>query len=156
MKFKGFGLMKSSPGFTMDNHIGPLDFSTSAKGSVKAELGAVHVKIGEIPVKMRIPFLKRRHHHLIEIGSLGGVTLSMDPVALKLDEINLALHGTLGQREKGVNVHSELKVACETQMEAAGTVAGAMKLGSIDLGEEHEMEMPGKDAPHGRPGPKKR
>jgi hypothetical protein len=145
MKFNAFGLMKSNPGFSMENHIGPMDFSAQVKGSVRANIGAVSVKIGEIPLKLRIPFLKH-HHHPVVIGSIGGTTLKIDPVSVSIEDMGLAVSGVLGNKEKGLHVHTDAKVACQTEMEASGCVGGRVGIGSIDLGDDCDGEQE-----HGKP-----
>jgi hypothetical protein len=134
VKFNALGLMKSSPGFTMENHIKPLDFSAHAKGSVRAEVGAIAVDIGEIPVKVRIPFLKGRRLMTV-IGSVGGTKIKVDPVTMSISEIGVTFEGILGRMGEGIHLHTEAKVACQTEMEASGEVCGKVGIGSIDLGE---------------------
>jgi hypothetical protein len=134
VKFKVFGLMKSSPGFTMENHIQPLDFSAHVKGMVKGEVGAVSVDVGEIPVRVRVPFLKGRRHMTI-IGSVGGTRIMVDPVTLSINEMGVSFEGILGRMGKGILMHTNARVACQTEMEASGAVSGRVGVGSIDLGD---------------------
>ena len=154
MKFKALGLMKSSPGFTMENHLNPLDFSAHIKGTMQAEVGTIEVAITEIPVSMRIPFLKGRRH-LVTIGSIGGMKVSIDPVTLSLNEIGVSLEGMLGQKGEGITMHTDAKVACRTEMEVMGEVCGKVGMGSIDLGEcNFEVTRPTDQSP--KAGPEKK
>jgi hypothetical protein len=164
MKFNAFGLMRSNPGFTMENHAGPIDFSANVKGSAKASIGAISIKVGEIPIKLRIPFLKHRHLPLV-IGSIGGTTLKSDPFSLSIEEMGLSVNGILGNREKGLHVRTDAKVTCQTEMEASGRVGGKVGIGSIDLGddcdhdEHHEHDRHGDErmerAEHNKKGKKR-
>ena len=58
MKFKVLGRMQSCPSVKLDTDISPLDFKTSVNGSFYGELGPFAAQIGEIPIRMTIPFLK--------------------------------------------------------------------------------------------------
>jgi hypothetical protein len=126
--------MKSRPEFTMENNIKPVDVSAHVKGAVKAEIGAIAIDIGEVPVKVRIPFLKKRRHTTV-IGSIGGAKVKVDPVTLSLSEIGVSFEGILGRMGKGISMHTDAKVSCQTEMEANGAVCGKVGMGSIDLGD---------------------
>jgi hypothetical protein len=135
MKFSAFGLMKSTPGFTMVNKIDPVDIDAKLSGGLKAQVGEISVAIGEVPVKVRIPFLRRRRNTIV-IGSVGGTHVKVDPVSLSIDEIAVSFAGILGKAGKGITVKTDAKVDCRTEMEARGDACGRIGLGSVDLGGE--------------------
>lgn len=154
MKFSLRGLMKSSPSFTLTNHVDPLSASVSAKASGTAQISKMSVTVSKIPVHLRIPFLKRTHRALL-IGSVGGATLSIDPFSISVKEVSLSATGLLGDKN-GITMTNDVSVKCQTSMDAQGAVAGKVGLGSIDLGclrtedehHDHEEHAPHHDEEH--------
>jgi hypothetical protein len=132
MKFKAHGVMRSNPGVALANEISPIAFSTQIQGTLGAQVGAISVGIGKIPVRVRIPFLKDRPPQVI--GSVGGVGIKVDPFTLSIKELRLHCDGLLGS--KGITVTTEGKVDCRTEMDLEGILSGSLGMGSISLGAE--------------------
>jgi hypothetical protein len=138
MKFKAHGVMRSSPGVALTSEISPIAFSTHMGGKLAAEVGAISVGIGKIPVRIRIPFLKDRPSQVI--GSVGSVDIKVNPFTLSIKELSLKCDGLLGS--KGITVETEGKVGCRTEMELEGLLSGSVGMGSISLGEERAGAPP--------------
>lgn len=134
MKFKVLGAMKSNPGFSMVNTIAPVNVSTSLHGSVTAGVGAISIGVSEIPVRLRVPFLKRTVQ-LQVIGTVGGIKVKMDPFNLSIKDMSVSVNGLLGGKD-GITVTTEGSVSCSTEMDAAGFASG--KIHSERSEDEHE------------------
>ena len=132
MKFKVFGRMRSCPSIKLDTDISPLDFKTSINGHFYGELGPFAAKIGEIPIRMTIPFLK---HRPIMI-SVGGFPVKLDRFQVNVAKAGLDLGGTDGL--KGIHASVDSKVDCSTDMDLKGHVAGKVGLSHLDLIEDEE------------------
>jgi hypothetical protein len=132
MKFKVFGRMRSCPSIKLDTDISPLDFKTSINGHFYGELGPFAAKIGEIPIRMTIPFLK---HRPIMI-SVGGFPVKLDRFQVNVEKAGLDLGGTVGL--KGIHASVDSKVDCSTDMDLKGHVAGKVGLSHLDLIEDEE------------------
>jgi hypothetical protein len=148
MKFKANMQMRSNPSFTMESAISPLGFNGGIKGSFAADVGAISIGINEIPVSMRVPFLKRTKS-IVLLGKVGAFKVKIDPVSLKIHEASLSAVGVLGT-EKGIHVGTKAHVACQTEMETAGEVAGHLGIGSLSFGSENHdqhVEAPKRSKP---------
>ena len=132
MKFKVFGRMRSCPSIKLDTDISPLDFKTSINGHFYGELGPFAAKIGEIPIRMTIPFLK---HRPIMI-SVGGFPVKLDRFQVNVEKAGLDLGGTVGL--KGIHASVDSKVDSSTDMDLKGHVAGKVGLSHLDLIEDEE------------------
>lgn len=132
MKFKVFGRMRSCPSIKLDTDISPLDFTTSVNGCFHGELGPFAAKIGEIPIRMSIPFLK---HRPIMI-SIGGFPIELDRFQVNVEKAALDLNGTFGL--KGIHASVDSKINCSTDMDLKGHVTGKVGLSHIDLLEDEE------------------
>ncbi len=136
MKIKLRGGMRSNPTVTLASRIDPIRFSGRMEGGASGTVGEIAVGLSEVPLRVRIPFLKRRHRLLV-VGAIGPVQLKLDPFNLSLREIVFGGEGVLGGKE-GLSVVSEAKVACQTDFHAEGVAAGGLGLGPLrfDTGAE--------------------
>ena len=127
MKFMAQGVMRSSPNFKARWKMEPLSFDTGVSGSCKVAVGAISANIGVIPIRLAIPFLKRRRMPLM--GAIGPIQVKLNPLELQLEHLRLHFGGVLG--EKGLQGEIDLQVACQTEMEVAGDIP--IKLSSVCL-----------------------
>jgi len=137
MKFKTFWKMRSSPNFKVNADMEPIGLDAGLEGAFEAGVGAISASIGEIPVKVAIPFLKRRGKILV--ASVGGFKVKLDPFHVKLDCARLHLKGVLGQG--GIKGSMECKVACRTEADMSGEVTGKPGILKLDLGEEESVRQ---------------
>jgi hypothetical protein len=137
MKFKGHARMGSNPSFTVDAKVEPLGFESSLAGAIEGMIGAMAASIGEIPIRLTIPFLKRRGAPPV-VATVGGIAVKLRPLSVKVGAESLHMKGILGT--KGIEGKVGCQVACRTEMEVEGRVGG--KLGSVvlQLGSDDEFE----------------
>jgi hypothetical protein len=136
MKFKARGTMQSTPGFKTKLRMEPVQFDTSATGSLELAISPISAKMGEIPIRLAIPFMKPRRAIPV-VMSLGGFSVKFDRFKINVQGASVDLGGTIGT--KGVAAEVDCDVTCRTEMEVAGQVP--LKLGSIRVNlaeEEHE------------------
>ena len=127
--------MQSCPSVKLDTNIDPLDFKTSINGHFHGELGPFAARIGEIPIRLAIPFLKYRP----VMASVGGFPIELDRFQVNVENAALDLDGTLGK--KGIHASAEAKVDCETDMDLQGEVTGKVGLSQLDLiGDDEDFE----------------
>jgi hypothetical protein len=117
MNFKAKGKMSSHPSFAAKVNLDPLQFDTSANGTLDFGIGPVSVYIGEIGVRFAIPFLKHRRK-LPLVASVGGFHINVRPFRVRSHGLALQLSGILGTQGSSGTI--ETKVACETDMEVEG------------------------------------
>ena len=137
MKFKGHAHMASSPGIALDAKLGPVGFDTALSGALELSLGAIAGVIEEFPIRMAIPFLKRRGGPVV-VATLGAFKAHLKPMTARVATETLHLKGTVGTH--GIEGRLEGQVACKTEMDVHGQVGG--KLGSVvlNLGTDDDFE----------------
>ena len=130
MKFKVFGRMQSCPAIKLDTRIDPLDFNINVKGAFNGKVGPFSADIGEIPIRLAIPFLRRRP----VIASIGGFPIGLDRFQIDVEKAALDLKGVLGL--KGIHASVDTAVDCSTEIDLKGDVRGRVGLSHLDLGDE--------------------
>ena len=130
MKFNVYGRMKSCPSIKLDTDINPLDFKASIQGHFQGELGPFHAYIGEIPIRMTIPFLK----HKPVMMSVGGIPIKLDRFQVNVEKAGLDVGGTIGL--KGIHARVDSKIDCATDVALKGHVAGKIGLSHLDLADD--------------------
>ncbi|MCP4711486.1 MAG: hypothetical protein GY869_22945 [Planctomycetes bacterium] len=113
--------MKSNPDFKLNARLESVGFKTSVQGSGEATIDSVSLNVGEIPIRVAIPFLKPRGKYPI-LTSIGPFDVKISPIELKLKAAKVELDGVLGT--KGIAAKMEGKVNCETDLKLAGCAAG--------------------------------
>lgn len=134
MKFKTQGRMRSSPNFKVDADVHPIGIDSTIAGSFEGGVSAIAASIGEIPVKVAIPFLKRKEKTLI--ASIGGFKIKLNPFHIKVDNAKVHVKGTLGP--DGIKGRLDCQVACRTDVDMSGEVTGKPGIFKLDLGEEEQ------------------
>lgn len=127
MNFKIFGRMQSNPAIKLETDISPLEFGMELRGALTGELGPFSAHIGEIPIKLKIPFLRRER----VIASLGGIPLSLNRFRVDVENAVLEASGVVGM--KGIHAVVESQVECTTDMQLNGKASGRIGLSSLDL-----------------------
>ena len=131
MKMKGQLAMESCPDFSVQAQTDPISFTTRARGSLVGQVSSICVRVGEIPINLTIPFLRRAggSHQIASIGSFG-VTLS--PFTVSVKGANMQLAGVLGTK-KGINCHLHGKMNCKSKLNFNGKLFGKIANCSVDL-----------------------
>ena len=135
MNFQAHGSMRSSPGVELSNRVSPLHCSAQIHGQVAGEVGAISVHLDQIPVRLRIPFLRRSAPILV--GTVGPAEFKVDPFTWSLREFSIGCNAQLGGKE-GFVITTEGKVACATDMTLDGAATGDIGLGSVHFGRPPE------------------
>lgn len=131
MKFNVLGRMQTSPTFDIDARVEPLDFDVSIQGAFQGDAGPFKAHIGNIPIRMAVPFLKRRP----VIASIGGFGIDLQRFRVEVEKAGIDLSGMVGS--KGIGARLNTKVECVTEMKLDGNVAGRVGLSHLDLCEEN-------------------
>ena len=108
-----------------------LSFEVAASGTVEVAVGDVHLRFDEIPVHVRIPFLRRR----VLAGAIGPFGVHMKPLQARIRASEMVTRGVLGGEDSGLDVH--VKGDCQATVEISGEPAK----------EAPPKDSPGKDTP---------
>lgn len=133
MRFKAHAVMAGNPELDLRIQGRPLDFEISADGSFKIAIGRIQARIGEIPIRLRIPFLRRRCAP-IAIGSIGGFAISISPAEAELRPFGVRVSGVLGK--EGIACNLQGKVGCRTTFDASGEIPGKITRVAFDVEDE--------------------
>ena len=130
MKFKTRVAMESHPSFDADVKIAPVDLGVSLRGSSRATIDSVSIAVDEIPLRLAIPFLKRRGR-LQMVASIGGFNIGLSPIQLGIEDMGFQLDGMIGR--KGTSAKVNGKVDCKTEMFVDGHLAGKVGTMRVEL-----------------------
>lgn len=130
MNFKGQLGMESCPDFSVQANTEPIAFATRAKGSLVAQVSSIVVQVGEIPINLSIPFLRRAGgtHTVASIGSFG---VKLSPFTVAVEGANVQLAGVLGT--KGITSHLQGKVGCQSKVHFNGKLFGKIANCAVDF-----------------------
>jgi hypothetical protein len=143
MKFKGHAHMASSPGMALDAKLGPIGFESALSGALELSIGAIVAGIDEFPVRLAIPFLKRRGGPVV-VATLGGFKARVKPVSAKVGTESLHVKGTIGIH--GIEGRLEAQAACKTDMDVHGQVGGRLGSVALNLGSDEDDFEPKQSA----------
>lgn len=114
MKVKALARMQGNPEFKLHAKCNPIGFEVTADGSLKLQTGPIAAEIGEIPITLRIPFLRRAGGVRI-VGSIGAFGVRLLPIDAELRPISLKIGGTLGKDSLACDL--EGRIACKTEVD---------------------------------------
>jgi hypothetical protein len=121
MKFNAKAFMKSNPDFHINGKLDPIAFNTSINGEMNISVDKIKLHISQIPIKVKIPFLKRKSEPKV-IGVIGGFNVSVDPFSFKVHGEGVHLNGTIGQ--KGITGEMDCSVKCSSEGVIKGETVG--------------------------------
>ena len=121
MKFKGKVGVKSDMPFKVDARVEPLAFEAAVHGALDMEIGEIAARIGEIPIRMAIPFLRRKCRPPV-VAEIGGFDVRMKPFRVRLDGGTLAFRGKLG--DKQIRAQLDATMNCRSELDLEGKLSG--------------------------------
>lgn len=89
----------------------PFQFEVAGQGAFELAVGDVHLHFDEIPIHLRIPFLKRR----VLAGSVGPFGMRMEPVKARVRATEVVTRGVMGGDDSGLDLN--LDGACRASIE---------------------------------------
>jgi hypothetical protein len=132
MKFDVHARMQSSPAFDVQAKLDPMGVDLGFEGALSAAIGALSGTVGVIPIRVRIPFLRRRP----VVASVGGFNVSVRPIQLNVEKARLQARGIIGT--DGIRGAAHCDVSCQTEMDARGRFVG--RAGNIHLNFTEDSE----------------
>ena len=133
MKFDAVGSMRSNPSVAAKVRLHPLTFQTRLKGGCECQVGRIAARVGDIRIRLAIPFLRSRRR-LPLVATIGGFQIAVKPFDVRLANMNCEFSGTLEE----VTAEGDAHVKCESEISLNGKLP--VKVGSIqvDLSEEQQ------------------
>ncbi len=138
MKFKSHGLIKGSPEFEVCATSGPVGVKAAVEGSGKAVLGPFDATVGEIPIRVRIPFLRGRGG-VRRVASIGGFGVRLDPFEVAAEGFGVRFDGVLGI--DGMRCDLKGAVACKMEMDLSGDLPGKVAKASLELADGEDLDL---------------
>jgi hypothetical protein len=129
--------MEGSPKFRVLARSSPIGFEASADGSVKGLAGPFVARVDEIPLALRIPFLRRRRG-LETVGSIGAFRVRVERFEVEAQAFGVRVGGILAK--EGMRCTMAGTVACKTEIDMTGTIPGKVAKVAIQLADEDDVE----------------
>lgn len=101
----------------------PIEFEAGGEASVAVATGDIHVRVGEVPYAIFIPFLGRR-----VVRSLGPFNVNVKPFEGVLRVHGVDVRGAIGGEDAGADIHThcEYKAEIDISGEAVERVVAAV------------------------------
>jgi hypothetical protein len=130
LRFKSHAVVQGRPELKLRAEAGPLAFRAAAEGSVRASLGPIDAAVGEIPLLLAIPFL-RRGGGMRKVGAIGAFGIHIAPFQVAAEGFGVRFDGVLGTEGMACDLHGT--VACKMEMDLVGTLPGKVAKASLEL-----------------------
>jgi hypothetical protein len=144
VKIKAHAVMAGDPEVELRGKVKPIAFDCSAEGRLKFATGIIAAEIGELPVRLRIPFL-RRPAALVVVGSLGPFDIRIHPLEAELGPVTVHASGVAGK--EGVEGEVTGKVCCKTTFDVDGVIPGKVTRVAFDVGEQENADVESAEEP---------
>lgn len=138
MKFKTHGSVAGSPQFKIRARSEPIAFKAGAEGSFGLGVGPIDAHVGEIPLKVRIPFL-RSGAGVRTVGAIGDFGVRVESFEVSAKGFGVRFDGTLGT--EGIACDLDGTVACKMEMDLTGSVPGKVARASLELADGEDMDL---------------
>lgn len=102
------------PDLTLKVRMKPLDFEVASEGAFALAIGDVRMHFDEIPLHLRVPFLRRR----VLTGSVGPFGVHIKPFEAKISALGLKTRGVFGRDGAEFDFHGT--GACKAEVEVSG------------------------------------
>lgn len=104
MNVEGSAVVSGSPEAKLKVHSGPMDGRIEGGGTLEVRTEEIGCKIGQIPVYVTIPFLKRAGG-VVAVGAIGPFGAKLDPIQATMKAFGVSLNAALC--ENGFNFDVE-------------------------------------------------
>jgi hypothetical protein len=141
MKVKGFATVDGHPEAKGKFSLNPIHFETSVHANMDLHVGSISAEISEVPIRLAIPFMKRKARKLMVIGSVGGIKVRLEPLRVTAERLSLDMEGVLGT--KGIEGQAEGEMSCESRVKGKGLLEGTIVIPPIIFKEDDESEGEG-------------
>ncbi|MGA2735934.1 MAG: hypothetical protein ABSG65_00625 [Bryobacteraceae bacterium] len=131
MNFKTIAKLRSHPSINASVRLEPAKFEAAVKGSCECHVGRISAWVGDIGIRLAIPF-QRPRRRLPLVGTIGGFRLGVNPFDIRVTGMGLDVTGTV----HGLTAAGEAHVSCETDIEAEGKLPVKVGRIHVDLDEE--------------------
>ena len=134
MKYTSHATIKGAPKFEVRAHAEPIGVKCGLEGAARARVGPIHARIGRVPITLAVPFLGG----IQTVGAVGPFDVSLEPVDLAVEELELRCEGIVGA--EGLDVGLEGGIACEMRVDLEGTLPGRVSKAQLVFAEQEEEE----------------
>ncbi|HEY2662139.1 MAG TPA: hypothetical protein VGI79_20635 [Caulobacteraceae bacterium] len=100
------------PDLSLTMRMKPLHVEFASQGAFGFAIGDVRLHLEEIPVYLRVPFLRRR----VLAGSVGPFGVHLKPLEAEVRAIGLETRGVIGREETEINLHGRGACAAEVEI----------------------------------------
>lgn len=137
VRFKSHAVVQGNPEFSARATSKPIGFEVGGEGSFKLAIGRMEAEIGEIPIKVTIPFL-RRARGVRMVASIGSFGVCLKPFDVEVRGFGVHFGGVLGK--EGLEGAVEGKIACMMHLDLAGSVPGRLTKAAIEIADGEDVE----------------
>jgi hypothetical protein len=139
LKFNSNITLQGNHGVKIDAKSGPITCSASADGSFKLTTGPIRAQVGEIPIRLAIPFLAGPAA-MRTVAAIGAFGVRFDPCTVEVQAFGVRCQGVLAA--EGMQCQLNVNLAGKTQVDLLGSIHGKLARVLLELADEDEVEPP--------------
>lgn len=134
MRYSSHATVEGAPRFEVRAQAEPIGIRCGAEGLVRARIGPIHARVGQVPIALAVPFLGG----VQRVGAVGPFDVALEPVDLAVERFELVCEGVLGS--EGLTVGLEGGIGCKMEIDVTGTVPGRVARASLEFTDPDESE----------------
>jgi hypothetical protein len=135
LNFQAHTVIGGNPRFTLRASGHPVGIRAEAEGSMMLKVGPVDCRVGEIPIRVAVPFLSGP---LRTIGVIGGFSMHVEPFDAEVKAFGVRFDGTVGTDRLACDLEGE--VACKMDVDIAGSIPARVTKASIEIASAEDEE----------------
>jgi len=120
MNIKALVDIAAHPDMRLRARVDRLDFAVEGKATLAVGTQTIRVAVGEVPLRLAIPF---HRHRRVVAGSIGPFHLTVHPIEATIRITEARSAGTLGGAE-GITGELHCQGDCKAEIELAGDIPG--------------------------------
>jgi len=126
--------IEGAPRFEIRCRSEPIRVAGALEGALKARIGAIHARVGRVPITLAVPFLGG----IQTVGAVGPFDFELEPVDVAIEEFELRCDTVLGP--DGLACGLEGGVDCKWEIDLSGVLPGRVSRASVEFAEDEEPE----------------
>jgi hypothetical protein len=116
------------PDIRLHARLSGFDFGINGEAAINLATSTIHAEIGEVPLRLAIPF---HRHRRVVAGTIGPFTLHIHPADADIRIANVQLSGSLGGGE-GIVGDTHIQGSCRAEVDIEGETPGKILKAAIE------------------------
>jgi hypothetical protein len=132
--FKSKVAIAAHPDARLLAHCDPMSFEVGGECSLSVTTGRIEAHFSEVPITMRIPFLRRGGGRVVA-ASIGPFGVRLDPIEAHVRAADVSVRGVVGT--EGLKCVLQTIGACKAEFDISGKLPAMIFKTTVEGADEH-------------------